>query len=87
MATVPAFARRLARRVYVPLLVVVLIGIGLRALTIGVYSTVVTDYFTGDAARYIRADLGGTRLDGQRSTGSHHRPPPGRDVESNKDLR
>ena len=63
MAFVHAFARRLSRRVYVPLLVLVLAGVALRALTIGVYSTVVTDYFTGDAGRYLRVGFDGVFSD------------------------
>lgn len=50
-------------QVYWPLLVLVAVGILLRVYSTTVYSTVVTDYFTGDAGRFIRAGYPGLFYD------------------------
>jgi hypothetical protein len=47
-------ARLCPRDVYVPLLVLVAVAVALRVVEMVTYSTVVTDYYTGDAGRYLR---------------------------------
>ena len=49
-----ALRARTLPRIYGPLLVLVIAGVALRLYAMGVYSTVVTDYYTGDAGRFIR---------------------------------
>ncbi len=54
---------RAMRDVYRPLLILVAVGILLRVLTMVAYSTVVMDYYTGDAGRYIRVGYHGVFSD------------------------
>lgn len=51
------------RRVYVPLIALVAAGIALRLYTLLVFSSVVTDYYTGDATRFIRFGYHGLFFD------------------------
>ena len=46
-----AAARLRAQPIFVPLVALVIAGVGLRILTMVIYSTVVMDYYTGDASR------------------------------------
>src|SRR5437763_7150635 len=54
-----AAARLRAQPIFVPLVALVIAGVGLRILTMVIYSTVVMDYYTGDASRYIRVGVPG----------------------------
>src|SRR4051812_48714805 len=54
-----ALARIDRRSWFMPLVALVAAGIVLRILTMALYSTVVMDYYDGDALRYLRVGIPG----------------------------